>query len=565
MTRARLLICLIVTAALLTALPAQAQEEGNTAERVRIAWPQYDGTLTPYTFPGERGYPLLTLVYDTLLWRGGEESNWLARQIRFSKANSKMTVRLQDGASFHDGRPVTARDVKFSYDYFAERYQPRFTPQLEAIESTEVVDDLTVVFNLAHPSPGITQPLSDVPILPRHLWEDVPSGQTPPGMPVGSGPYRLVESNPEQGYVFRANEDYFLGRPRVGTLELPFNRDFDATVRAFLSRDIDMIPATLPESRQEEVTGASFETERGVLYDGTALIFNLGEAPFDSARARQAVSSALELSRIADASVGFSERSATADRGYVHRDSGWATKGQLHRFDLEGARAAFAELDLPPITVLAPANDPVDSEAGRQVVLALQRAGADVELQEVSSTELAAAVDPEDGAPTFEAAIWSISPLPSYSPDTLRQVFGSDERRAPLNHMGYSSEEFDRLAELASKETNPEDRAQTIRSELELIARDAPVVPLFYPEGAFVVRPSIYEGWSYVEGKGILDKRSFLPRTLSAGGPAPDAAAPAAPTGDSGGGIGVGAVIALALVGIVLAVILVGVVRARRT
>jgi peptide/nickel transport system substrate-binding protein len=563
MTRARLLICLIVTAALLTALPAQAQEEGNTAERVRIAWPQYDGTLTPYTFPRERGYPLLTLVYDTLLWQG---EPWLARQIRRNEAGTQVTVLLREGASFHDGRPVTAEDVKFSFDYFAERYQERFTPQLEAIDSTEVVDEFTVAFNLEHPAPGFSQPLSDVPILPRHLWEDLPSGETPPGMPVGSGPYRLVESDPEAGYVFRANEDYFLGRPRVGTLELPFNSDFGATVRAFLSRDLDMIPATLPEATQEDVTGPSFETKRDNLYEGTALMFNLREAPFDSKKARQAVSAALDLERITDNAAGIDRLTFPADRGYVHPMSGAATQNKLHRFDPEFARAELAELDLPPITVLAPAKDPFRSEAGRQVVLALERAGVDVELELVPFDELATAVGAagDKGSPRFEAAIWSISPLPSSSADTLRQVFGSDERQAPLNYMGYSSEEFDRLAELTSKETNPEERFARIREEIELLARDLPVVPLFYPEGAFVVNPSIYEGWQYVEGKGILDKRSFLPRNIRNRDPAPNAAAPAARTGDSGGGIGVGAVIALVLFGTVLAVILVGVVRARR-
>jgi hypothetical protein len=49
---------------------------------------------------------------------------------------------------------------------------------------------------------------------------------------VGSDPYRLVERDRRTGYVFRANEDYFLGRPRVAILEVPFNSDFDATLRA---------------------------------------------------------------------------------------------------------------------------------------------------------------------------------------------------------------------------------------------------------------------------------------------------------------------------------------------
>ncbi|MBW3555242.1 MAG: ABC transporter substrate-binding protein, partial [Gemmatimonadetes bacterium] len=528
------------------------------------------------------GYPLMTLVYDTLMWRGGmvggmgggspssrgalalRSSEWLARQIRRSEAGTRVTVRLRDGARWHDGRPVTARDVKFSYDYFAERYQPRFTPQLEAIESTEVVDDLTVAFNLEHPATGFANPLSDVPIIPRHLWEDVPSGETPPGMPVGSGPYRLVGSDAEEGYVFRANEDYFLGRPRVATLELPFNSDFEESVRRLLNRDIDMISVPLPEGTQEEVTGPSLETERGYLFTGTQLMFNLRKAPFDSARARQAVSSALDLRRIARNVVGVDEFTFPADRGYIHPTTGAYTEGRLHRFDPDRARAEFAALDLPRITVLAPENDPFRSEAGRQVVLSLERAGADAELQTVSYDELAAAVGTGDEPPTFEAAIWSISPLPSYSGDNLRMVFGSDERQAPLNYMGYSSEEFDRLAERASKETNPDDRLQIFRSELELINRDAPVVPLFYPEGAFVVNPSIYEGWRYVEGTGILDKRSFLPRQISAEDPAPNAAPPAAPADEAGGGIGVGGVIALVLVGIVLAVIAVGFARRRR-
>jgi peptide/nickel transport system substrate-binding protein len=568
MTRARVLACLVFAAVLLAAWPAQAQEEGNTAERVRIAWPRDDGTLTPYTF--ELGYPLMTLIYDTLLWRdqGGSAEPWLARQIRRSEGGRRVTVTLRDGARFHDGRPLTAQDVKFSYDYYAERYQPRFTPQLRAIESTEVVDELTVAFNLEYPSPGFSQPLADVPILPRHLWEDLPDGQTPLGMPVGSGPYRLVERNPGQRYVFRANEDYFLGTPRVGTLELPFNSDFEETVRALLNREVDMIPATLPEGVQEDVTGPSFEIERGALYTGTALVFNLREAPFDSPRARRAVSSALDLGRIAQTTVGASENSFAADRGYVHPQSGAAAEGQLHSFDLERARSEFAALDLPPITVMAPDNDPIRNEAGRQVVLALQRAGAEAELRSVAPDALASAVGQDDDAtPTFEAAIWSTPPLASYNADYLRAVFGSDERLAPLNYSGYSSEEFDRLAARAARETNPRERSVAIRSELRLLAQeDVPVVPLFYPEGAFVVRPSIYQGWTYVAGTGILDKRSFLPRTIGADGPGSAAAAPA-PTGDSddsddsGGGIGVGGVIAMGMVGIVLLVIAVGVVR----
>jgi peptide/nickel transport system substrate-binding protein len=563
MTGLRLLACVVVAAALLTVWPAQAQDQGNTAERVRIAWPRDDGTLTPYTFG--RGYPLMTLVYDTLLWRdeGGSAEEWLARQIRTTEAGRRVTVALRDGARFHDGRPLTAEDVKFSYDYFAERYQSRFTPQLQAIESVEVVDELTVAFNLEYASPGFNLPLSDVPILPRHLWEGLPRGETPPGKPVGSGPYRLVERSPEERYVFRANDDYFLGQPRVATLELPFDSDFAGTVGSLLNRDVDMIPRTLSQGTQEDVTGPGFRIERGQLYTGTALTFNVRKPPFDSVRARRAISRALDLERITNAAVGPSERTFQADRGYLHPRSASAAEGPLQRFDRERARAELSALDLPRIKVLAD-DDPVSNLAGQQVVLALTRAGADAELVTMRPGELSAAVDPDDGTPTFAAAILSTSPLASYSPDYLSVVFGSDERRAPLNFSGYSSEEFDRLAASAARETNPRERSQTIRSELRLLAQeDVPVVPLFYPEGAFVYRDNIYKGWIYIEGTGLLDKRSFLPRNISAEEGAGPNAAPVDPAGGSGGGIGALGVVALGILGIAVIVVLIGAVRRR--
>jgi peptide/nickel transport system substrate-binding protein len=564
MTRIRLLACLVVAATLFAAWPAQAQAQANTAEQVRIAWPRDDGTLTPYTFGF--GYPLVTLVYDTLLWRdeGGSPQPWLARRLRKSEAGTRVTVLLREGARWHDGRPLTARDVKFSYDLYAKRYHPRFTPQLRAIQSTEVIDDLTVAFNLEYPSPGFNLPLSDVPIVPRHLWEGLAAGETPPGPPVGSGPYRLVERSPMRRYVFRANDDYFLGRPRVATLELPFKDDFELTLADLRSRDLDMIPVTLPEGQRDEVRSAPFKTMRGTSYWGATLTFNLRKPPFDSLRARRAVSNALDLGRLAKTTLGFDEYAFPADRGYVHPRSSAATEGRLHRFDLARARAEFAALDLPPITVLAPNNTPVRSEAGRQVVLALTRAGAEAELKEVSNHELEAAIGARgDATPTFEAAILTIPPLASYSPDYLPLIFGSDERQAPLNFSGYRSEEFDRLAARVASEVNPRERSVAIRRELRLLDRDVPEVPLVYPGGAFVVRPNVYDGWVYVAGTGILDKRSFLPRAISSERRGPNAA-PFTPAGGSNRGIGTLGVFALVLLGAVVAVIAVGVVRQAR-
>lgn len=564
------IVLLAATAAVLSSLVATAvssAQEARDAERVRIAFPRDDGSLTPYTF--QLGYPLVTLIYDTLMWRDsdGAPAPWLASSLDTSDGGERVTIRLRDGVRWHDGRPLTAADVAFTFTYFAERFHPRFTPQLEAVREAEAVDSRTVEITLSHPSPGFEdQPLSDMPILPRHLWEELPpEAAAPEGLPVGSGPYRLVEHRRGTGYRFAANRGYFLGRPTVENIDVPFIADLDSTLRALEARRIDMIPFTLPQAAEERVGQAAFKTRRGSLYTGTTLTFNLRDAPFDQASARRAVASALDLQRIARIQTigGRGGTAVAAGRGYLHPGSGWATPGAVYRFDLDRARSAFARLDLPQMRVLAPDNDPVGREAGRQVVLALQRAGASARLEEVSASSLAAAVGEDGGEPSFEAAIWSSPPLASHDPDFLRAVFGSDQ--APLNYSGYRSAAFDELAERVAAERDPDERRRLVESELELLARDAPAIPLFFGEGAFVLRPSIYDGWTYVAGTGILDKRSFLP--LPAGPSERErapAAAPAPGAQSTDAGIGVLGVVALGLLGGVLVILALGLlVRAR--
>jgi peptide/nickel transport system substrate-binding protein len=551
---------LAVTAVVLTGLATTAvstAEAARNAERLRIPFPRDDGSLTPYTF--ELGYPLVTLVYDTLMWRGrgGGPGPWLARTIDKRDGGMRVTLKLREGVRWHDGRALTAADVAFTFSYFAERFHPRFTPQLEAVRSVEAPDPQTVEFTLRHPSPGFEdQPLSDVPILPQHLWEGLPEGTAAPeGLPVGSGPYRLVERRPETGYRFEANRGYFLGQPTVENIDVPFIADFDRTVRAIEARRIDMIPATLPQAARERLRRPEFKTSFGSTYTGTTLMFNLREAPFDEPAARRAVASALDLQRIArnETIGGGGGAAVAADRGYLHPGSGWTTPGAVYRLDLARARSEFARLDLPQISVMAPDNDPVGREAGRQVVLALERAGASARLQEMSPGRLSAAVGEDGASPSFEAAIWSSPALASYDPDFLRAVFGSG--RAPLNYSGYRSADFDEFAEGVAAETNPNERRRLVKEELDLLARDAPVVPLFFREGAFVFRPSIYDGWTYVAGSGILDKRSFLPL---AGRPTDRPLAPAPAAQDTEGGIGVPGFIALGLLGGVLVILALG-------
>jgi peptide/nickel transport system substrate-binding protein len=217
--------------------------------------------------------------------------------------------------------------------------------------------------------------------------------------------------------------------------------------------------------------------------------------------------------------------------------------------------------------VLAPVNDPVRLEAGKQVVLALRLAGARATLLQRTRNEIERATGADGSPPDFDAAIQSTPPLASYDPDNLVRIFGSDPRDAPLNVMGYRSRAFDRHARDVAAAPDEPARHRATTAELDLLGKDVPAIALFFSQGNFAYRPAIYDGWVFIKGTGILDKRSFLPVAGASAPDAPVAGADPEPVGlatDSGSGLSLANIISLAVLGVVLVLAAIALLQRRR-
>lgn len=492
--------------------PAPPVEAAGTT--LRIPFPRSPGTLTPLTF--KLGYPLLTLVYDTVTWRDarGVPRPWLARSVRTSDDGRRVVVRLRAGLRWHDGRALTARDVAFTYAFMRARRHPRFVPELRAIASVQARDRRTVEFRLRHRSIGFAdQPLADVPILPEHLWRGLGPGlRAPGGAPVGSGPFRVADLRPDGGVGLVAVRDYFRGRPRVDRIDVPIVSDPRETLAALRRGSVDMLPVPLAPAQQESVESFSVRIARGPLYSGTMLMFNVREPPFDRAPVRRAIAAALDRRRIAQA-VG-SQTPATT--GFLHPRSRWAPRAGV--LTPPGPGRPLAALGLPKVRVLAPTNDPMRLEAGRQVVLALTRAGAAARLVALPRARAGRAVGEGDAVPSFDVAISSIPALGSHDPDFLATLFRSRANGGVLNRSGYRSPTFDRLTDRVAAAPSATARRHAVAALLDRLSRDAPAVPLFFGDGAFAYRSAPQVGWTFVAGSGILDKQSFLRSPPNRGG-----------------------------------------------
>ena len=140
--------------------------------------------------------PGVAWMYDSLVSYRSEEMSsfygWLADGLRVAADKHTLFIRLHPQARWHDGMPITARDVKFTI----ERIQSslRFRGFLSWVRSVQILDDREVALRLDRElTLSDVFPLSWFPILPAHYWEERDPARASLEPPLGSGPYRVAE------------------------------------------------------------------------------------------------------------------------------------------------------------------------------------------------------------------------------------------------------------------------------------------------------------------------------------------------------------------------------------
>jgi len=175
------------------------------------------GMPSPYGhYPRGPGYIRMSLVFDTLLWKDAKELvPGLAKSWKFNKEENSYLFTLQEGVSWHDGQPFSARDVAFTFEYIKKH--PYKWVDGSVVKRVEVINDQTVKLVLSKKyAPFLHNIASTMPILPEHIMRNIDSPETfrENIALIGTGPYKVVDYNKQQGtYLYQANSDYRMGRP----------------------------------------------------------------------------------------------------------------------------------------------------------------------------------------------------------------------------------------------------------------------------------------------------------------------------------------------------------------
>lgn len=312
--------------------------------RLRIGGHQAYDNFNPVGSTTGWGWRWMRLYYDFLvrLDPNSKPQLWAAAAIDIV-GDASIEVQLRDGMKFHDGMPVTAQDVAFSFEYLRNSGYSYFDGYLSELKQVEVVAPLTVRFTLNSPSASfVTTALSQVAILPRHIWETIeaPTSIAPAAVPVvGSGPFRFTEHDPGWSMSLDTFDEHFAAdNVAISGVDFLFYFDNAAVVSALISGEIDITAGKI-----DPWLTPSVEAARGVglmaAHDiGFNLVsYNTRRHVFGDVMFRRALTQAIDLERIAHVLL---EGRATVGRGLIAPvNSFWHNPkiGQL-TFDMDAAR-----------------------------------------------------------------------------------------------------------------------------------------------------------------------------------------------------------------------------------
>lgn len=534
MLRHRITILALILAFLGVALAPLAAAQDDEEIVVRVGLHAAEKNLNPFIVP--QALPLThdftMLVYDTLFWSQSrlDPEPWLATGAEPSEDFRTWTVTLREGVRWHDGTPFTAADVAFTFEYFAADGGPgRYGHHVydhPVFESASVIDDATVQLTFQDPVTTFKLlPGGDIPILPKHVWEGVTDPRADAtSLPLGTGPYVMVDYDPGVSYRLEANPDYFLGPPLVDRLIMPVVRDAQAAFAGLQTGELDFVTRNLPTPlvpRVQENEELSVIT--GSRMQSLYLMFNTRKPILRDPAVRKAMSMALDVQAIVDIVEGGLGR--PGNDTWTHPDSPWAHPVGGHQFDIDAAGAMLDEAGYPlgdggvrrsadgaplAFTLLVNAAAPPQIRSGELVAEQLSAIGVDITVEPLDPPAITAARRPgPDGPPTVEMFIAVFESHAHADPDHLFFFFHSPGRGVGGIFSGYANPDFDAVLEDAL-DAPIDEKLTLIGQAQEIFAAEAPAVVLYYPDGRWGYRPGVYDGWISDPGHGVFTKRSFL-------------------------------------------------------
>ena len=441
----------------------------------------FDSSLDPVKGAFSYGYPVinnaLTKVTPESTYAGDLALDW-----EVSSDALTYTFHLREGVTFHDGSDFTAEDVVFTYNTVKENQGGNDSVDLSRMASVEATDDHTVVFTLTEPYSSFLDQTACLGIIPSDGYDS----RTFDTMPIGTGPWKVIQYDTAQKMILGANEDYYGGAPSIEQVTI-LDMEEDAAIASARSGELDLAMVS-PNYVNEEIDGMHIEnletmdvrqislpvTPQESYRTESGDTVTVGNDVTSDRAVREALSIGIDRQTIIDNALngigkpaeGFTdnlewgntasyEDNRKGEARALLEAAGWE-EGKDDIYEKDGLRCEF--------TVYAPSGDTARYQLAQAVAEEAEKIGIKIDVDQATWDEL-------DTEAFTSGVVWGWG---QYDPVVLRNLFysGAFTGTGTANTVRYSNAEADRLIEAALDANSREASVEAWKQVQSVTAND---------------------------------------------------------------------------------------------
>jgi len=425
------------------------------------------------------------LIFDDLLTRGDNLSVAPGLAKRWEIPNALTYIfHLHRGVKFQDGGPLTARDVKWTFDSLLQgKIRSTKAANYRFIDHIDALDDFTVVFHLKEPDAPLLWNLSDtaIGIVPYGSLDEMTRH------PIGSGPFKFVSAETDREVILERNDDYWGEKAKLARVR--FAVVPDETTRALELRkgsgDIALNSLT-PDTVLTLAREPGLAVERGPGTRLAYLAFNLRDPILKNVQVRQAIAYALDR----QAMIDYLWRGEAEPASSILPTQSWAYDADVpvYPHDPEKAKRLLDSAGYPAVNgVRFHVTMKTSLDANTRMMVAVMQ-------QQLREVGIALDIRSFESATFFSDVIHGAFQMyglrwigGNEDPDIFEYVFHSAKFPPNGANRGfYSNSRVDELIDTARREVDPAVRKGIYAEVQRILAEELPYVNLFYLDNVMV-------------------------------------------------------------------------------
>jgi peptide/nickel transport system substrate-binding protein len=499
---------------------------GSGDSELTIIWPGGVNNINPLGWLTIPDYDAARMMYEPLtsVDSEGQAIGHVASDWETSDNGASYTWSIQEDITWHDGEPLTAEDVAFTFRAIKEYEWPYLGSLSSVIGSPDditVEDEYTVTTPLTQPYAPLPLVLADLGlVIPEHIWSefDNPAEVSNTEDPIGSGPFVFESRQQDQSINFSVDQDYWGEIPDYDTVSVDIVSSTDSQVLNMRQGNGDMLRLQPGQYVEEFESSDSLQVVEGGSTYVTYLGINTNREPFSDQAFRKAMAYAVDRETVANlVNAGY------ATPGYSPVPPGLEfyhnPDTNSYAFDQEQAQTLLDDngYEQQGNGRVGPDGEPVE------VVLSIQNTGNWPRIAEVLSRQLGqVGINVEVNAMESNAHTQKVSVEQDYdlTLNTWRVWFDPDpflspvfEEEGTLNTSQYHNEEFDQLMQQQRRATDSEERQGYLYDAQDILTEELPWVVLYYPQLLYGMRSSAWENFNPIPRYGMQSPYGIEPGT----------------------------------------------------